>query len=102
MISIRELADNNTTISSTRWAFATIILFDIVVIALSLLVFVVSHFIGKPIDLAFFDKEVILLGVLTAMVATTKGLMGFEPHNYTKSNDTKEDKQIEQRKTEDA
>lgn len=79
MISIRDLADDNTTISSTRWAFATVILFDIVVIALSLLVFVVSHFIGKPIDLTFFDKEVVLLGVLTAMVATTKGLQGFEP-----------------------
>ena len=79
MISIRDLADDNTTISSTRWAFATVILFDIVVIALSLLVFVVSHFMGKPIDLAFFDKEVVLLGVLTALVATTKGLQGFEP-----------------------
>lgn len=92
MISIRDLADDNTTISSTRWAFATVILFDIVVIALSLIIFVISHFIGMPIDLAFFDKEVILLGVLTALVATTKGLQGFEP----------KDKQIEQRKTEDA
>lgn len=77
--TIRKLADDNTTLSSTRWAFATVILFDIVVIALSLIVFVISHFIGKPIDLGFFDKEVILLGVLTAMVATTKGLQGFEP-----------------------
>lgn len=82
--TIRELADDKTTISSTRWAFATVILFDIVVIALSLLVFVVSHFIGMPIDLAFFDKEVILLGVLTAMVATTKGLQGFEPKDEGK------------------
>ncbi len=77
--TIRDLADDKTTFSSTRWAFATVILFDIVVIALSLLIFVVSHFIGMPIDLAFFDKEVVLLGVLTAMVATTKGLQGFEP-----------------------
>ena len=77
--TIRDLADDNTTLSSTRWAFATVILFDIVVIALSLLIFVVSHFIGMPIELAFFDKEVVLLGVLTAMVATTKGLQGFEP-----------------------
>lgn len=77
--TIRKLADDNTTLSSTRWAFATVILFDIIVIALSLIVFVISHFIGKPIDLGFFDKEVVLLGVLTAMVATTKGLQGFEP-----------------------
>ena len=97
MITIKEIADNNTSISSTRWAFATIIKFDIVVIALSLLVFVISHFIGKPIDLDFFDKEVVLLGVLTALVATTKGLMGFEPHNYTKRDDPcpNEEKQIE-------
>lgn len=85
--TIRKLADDNTTLSSTRWAFATVILFDIVVIALSLLVFVISHFVGMPIDLAFFDKEVVLLGVLTALVATTKGLMGFEPHNYAKHDD---------------
>lgn len=86
---IRELADDNTTVSSTRWAFATVILFDIVVIALSMLAFVISHFIGKPIDLGFFDKEVVLLGVLTALVATTKGLQGFEPHNYTDKVDDK-------------
>lgn len=89
--TIRDLADDKTTLSSTRWAFATVIFFDIIVIALSLLVFVVSHFIGKPIDLGFFDKEVLLLGVLTALVATTKGLQGFEP----------KDKQIEQKETED-
>lgn len=88
MITIRDLADDKTTISSTRWAFATVILFDIVVIALSMLAFVISHFIGMPIDLAFFDKEVVLLGVLTALVATTKGLQGFEP---------KTDKKIEEK-----
>lgn len=95
--TIRDLADDKTTLSSTRWAFATVIFFDIIVIALSLLVFVVSHFIGKPIDLGFFDKEVLLLGVLTALVATTKGLMGFEPHNYAKrdNHSSEEDKQIE-------
>lgn len=86
--TIRKLADDNTTLSSTRWAFATVILFDIVVIALSLLVFVISHFVGKPIDLGFFDKEVVLLGVLTALVATTKGLQGFEP---------KTDKKVEEK-----
>lgn len=82
--TIRKLADNDTTLSSTRWAFATVVLFDIIVISLSLIIFIISHFIGIPIALAFFDKEAILLGVLTALVATTKGLMGFEPHNYTK------------------
>lgn len=79
MISIRELADDKTAISSTRWAFATVIIFDIVVIALSLITFLVCHLVGKPLPIEFLDKEVILLGVLTALVATTKGLQGFEP-----------------------
>ena len=77
--TIRKLADNDTTLSSTRWAFATVVLFDIIVISLSLIIFIISHFIRIPIALAFFDKEAILLGVLTALVATTKGLQGFEP-----------------------
>lgn len=82
--TIRKLADDSTTLSSTRWAFATVIIFDIIVISLSLVIFIISHFIGFPIALAFFDKEAILLGVLTTLVATTKGLQGFERHDCTK------------------
>lgn len=86
--TIRDLADDNTTISSTRWAFATVILFDIIVIAASLIAFLVCHLIGIPLPIELFDKEVILLGVLTALVATTKGLQGFEP---------KTDKKVEEK-----
>lgn len=84
MITTKDLADNNTSISSTRWAFVTIIKFDIVTIALSLLVYIICHLVGKPLDLAFLEKEALLLGVLTTLVSVAKGAMGFEPHNYAK------------------
>jgi membrane protein YdbS with pleckstrin-like domain len=79
MISIREIADNNSSISSTRWAFATVIIFDIVVIVASIVVFCLFHFLKRPLDNSFFYAVATLLGVLTTLVVTPKALQGFEP-----------------------
>ena len=81
MISIREIADNNSSISSTRWAFATVIIFDIVVIVASIIVFCLFHFLQRPLDNSFFYVVATLLGVLTSLVVTPKALQGFEPKN---------------------
>ena len=81
MITTRELADNNTSISSTRWAFATIIKFDIIMIALTIIAFIVGHFIKMPFDVAIFGGIATVLGVLTAVVTASKALQGFEPKN---------------------
>lgn len=83
MIRIREIADDNTSISSTRWAFASVIKFDIVTISLSIIAYLVGHFIGKPIEGSFFGYVATLLGTLTGIVTTSKALQGFE----TKDND---------------
>lgn len=83
MISLREVADNNSEISSTRWAFGLIIVFDIVIITLSIAAFLVAHFIGMPLDGSFFGYVATLLGVVTTLVTTGKALQGFE----TKGND---------------
>ena len=83
MIKIREIADDNTSISSTRWAFASVIKFDIVTISLSIIAYLVGHFIGKPIEGSFFGYVATLLGTLTGIVTTSKALQGFE----TKGND---------------
>lgn len=80
MISIREIADNNSSISSTRWAFATVIIFDIVVIVASIVVFCLFHFLKRPLDNSFFYAVATLLGVLTTLVVTPKALQGFEPN----------------------
>ena len=83
MISIRELVDDKSSISSTRWAFVVTILFDIIVISITIIAYIIAHFIGKPFDSNLISGVAILLGVLTGIVTTSKSLQGFE----TKGND---------------
>ena len=79
MVTTREIADNNSSISSTRWAFALVIKFDIVVIFGTIVAGLVGHFIGKPLDNGFYGSVSMLLGILTGLAAGTKALQGFEP-----------------------
>jgi hypothetical protein len=79
MISIREIADNKSSISSTRWAFASVIIFDIVVILIAVAAYLFGHFFNKPFDSGLFTGVATLLGILTSLVATPKILQGFEP-----------------------
>ena len=81
MVSIREISDNNTPISSTRWAFASVIKFDIVVILITIIAYFIGHFFNKPFDSGLFTGVATLLGILTSLVATPKILQGFEPKN---------------------
>lgn len=84
MISIRDIADDNTSVSSTRWAFASVIKFDIVAISISIAAYLIGHFIGKPIDGSFFGYVATLLGTLTGIVTTGKALQGFETKGNNK------------------
>lgn len=83
MVSIRELADDKSSLSSTRWAFVTTIVFDIIIISISVISYIIAHFIGKPFDSNLMSGVAVLLGVLTGIVTTSKSLQGFE----TKFND---------------
>lgn len=80
MISIREISDNKSTISSTRWAFSTIITFDIIIISLTIIAGIISHFIGKPFDSSFFGSVALLLGIPTGLSTGAKAMQGWEPH----------------------
>lgn len=79
-ISLREISDDRTSISSTRWAFASVIKFDIIVIFLMVVSGLLSHFIPTIDDLSgsFYGSVTALLGVLTGLVSTTKAMQGFE------------------------
>lgn len=78
MITLREIADDGTHISSTRWAFALVILFDIIVIAITVISAIVAHFIGKPIDSSLFGGIALLLGIPTSLITGAKAIQGFE------------------------
>ena len=80
MITIREIADDKSSISSTRWAFATVIRFDLVVILGSITAGIVAHFMGKPLDNGFYGSVAMLLGLLTTLATGAKALQGFEPN----------------------
>ena len=79
MISIREIADDNSSISSTRWAFASIIKVDIFCVILIIVCGLIGHFVGKPLDNSFYGSSAMLLGILTGIITTSKSLQGFEP-----------------------
>lgn len=80
MITLREIADNETHISSTRWAFAVIVLLDVVVIVITVLAALIGHFIKRPIDNSIFSGVATLLSVPTTLITVAKSLMGFETH----------------------
>lgn len=104
-ISIREIADDKTTISSTRWAFATVVKVDIAIIIIVLLAALVAHFFPgiDDFDNSFFGSVAGLLGVITTLVTTGKVLQGFEPHNKvvkTESEETEITKEEPEKETE--
>ena len=79
MVKIRDIADNNSSISSTRWAFAAVVKFDIIAIAVSVVSIIVGHFIGKPFDDTTVKGIALLIGVLTTITGGSKIMQGFEP-----------------------
>lgn len=79
MITLKDIADCKTSISSTRWAFAKVINFDIIMILMSVIGFIFCHLIDKPLTDSFFYAVGTLLGILTTLVAAPKALQGFEP-----------------------
>ena len=97
LISIREIADDDTTISSTRWAFASVVKTDLYIVAITILSGIVGHFLGKPIPNEFYASVALLLGVITGIIGGNKALQGFE----TKKNDKPSITNVEPKKEEE-
>lgn len=81
MITFRELVDDNTSISSTRWAFVSVIIFDIIVISVTILAYIIGHFIGMPFDGGLVSGVAILLGIPTSLITASKVLQDSEIGN---------------------
>jgi hypothetical protein len=90
MITIREISDDKTTISSTRWAFAMVIIFDIIVISAVIAASLIFHFLGKPLDNGFYGSVSLLLGIPTGLATGAKALQGWEPNKDKTENTDKE------------
>ena len=84
MVTLKDIADDKTTISSTRWGFALTLIVDVIVICIVVVAGLVGHFVGLPIPDTFYKSVSLLLGVLTSITGTTKALQGFEPQHKDK------------------
>lgn len=80
MVTLKDIADDKTTISSTRWGFALTLIFDIVVISVVIIAGLVGHFMMLPLPIDFYKSVALLLGVLTGITGTAKMAQGFEPY----------------------
>ena len=76
---MREIADIDSKISSTRWAFAAVVKADIAIVTITLIAGLVGHFIGKPLDTKFYDYVAKAIGLLTGILTLAKAAQGFEP-----------------------
>ena len=81
MVTLKDIADDKTTISSTRWGWALTLRLDVIVISVVIIAGLVGHFSGLPIPDTFYKSVALLLGVLTGVSGTTKALQGFEPQH---------------------
>lgn len=84
MVTLKDIADDKTTISSTRWGFALTLIADVIVINIVIIAGLVGHFINLPIPDTFYKSVALLLGVLTGITGTTKLAQGFEPQHKDK------------------
>lgn len=88
-ISLREIADDDTSISSTRWAFASVVKVDLLIVLATVASGLVGHFIGKPLDPGIYANVAMLLGVLTGIITASKALQGFETSKKDKNEEEK-------------
>lgn len=89
MVTLKDIADDKTTISSTRWGFAITLIFDVVVISVVVIAGLVGHFMMLPLPIDFYKSVALLLGVLTGITGTTKLAQGFEPYKYKEEEEKK-------------
>ena len=95
MITMREIADVDSKISSTRWAFAAIVKADIAIVFIVIAASLAGHFLKRPLDRSFYDYMFKAMGLLTGILTAAKAAQGFEPHK-------KEEKKKEEEKKEEA
>lgn len=90
-MTTKELSDDKNSISSTRWAFVTIVKFDIFTIAATIIAYIVGHFLGKPFDSNLISGVSLLLGVLTGFITASKALQGFETNKKESTSESEDD-----------
>lgn len=86
MINTKDLIDNNTSYSTTRWAFVAAMKFAIIMSALSFAAFIAFRLLKIDTD-GLFSGVSTVLGIVVGLATTAKALQGFE----NKTNEQQQD-----------
>lgn len=77
MISLKDLIDDKTPYSTTRWAFVVILRFAIIMIILAYVTFITFRILGIDTD-GLVSGVSSMLGIVVGLATTAKALQGFE------------------------
>lgn len=81
MITMREIADIDSKVSSTRWAFAAIVKADIFIVFIAIAAGLAGHFLKRPLPVSYYDFVIKAVGLLTGILTVAKAAQGFEPRH---------------------
>lgn len=80
----KELIDESSTLSSSRWSLVTCIRWAIALSILSILSVIVCYIIGKPLPDGFLGGCAIIIGLIVGIPTAGKATQSFSEygHNY--------------------
>ena len=88
MINTKDLIDNNTSYSTTRWAFVVAMRFAIIMSILSFAAFITFRVLKIDTE-GLFSGVSTVLGIVVGLATTAKALQGFENKPNEQQDDSK-------------
>lgn len=83
-LTTKELCDDNTPYSTTRWSFVTCTKVAIFLVIASVAAFVAMKILNIDIDEDFLTAVGVLIGIILGIPTVAKSLQGFERRDEPK------------------
>ena len=86
----KELVDESSKLSSSRWSLVTCIRWAIVIAVISIVSFVICALIGKPLDSGFLGGCGVIIGLIIGIPTvgkTTQSFSEYGNHYFDKYNE---------------
>ena len=97
----RELIDESSKLSSSRWSLVTCIEWAVILSIISILAYIICAIIGKPLPEGFLGGCAIIIGLIVGIPTTGKAVQSFSEYgnNYFDKFEEKEDIEEKEIKT---
>lgn len=90
----RELIDESSTLSSSRWSLITCIQWGIGIAITSIILYVLCHIIGKPLPNEFLGGCTMLVSLIIGIPTVGKGVQNYSElknHYFDKYDNSKDE-----------